>query len=614
MSEMKTRSHKAQKVLERMGQKLNRQIVGSLVGCVHCGMCTESCHYVLANPGDPTYAPAYKADRIRKLFKRHFDWTGRVFPWWVKAGSVYTDEELEELKDIVFGKCTNCRRCTINCPMGVDFAVFNRMARGLLVSVGVMPEGVAVVSKDQWEVGNQMGVLKEEYLDTLEWMAEELQDELEDPSVSIPIDQTDCDVVYTINPREVKYDPRSISDAAKIFHAAGENWTMPSECWDMTNFGLFSGDDALGGSVARRLYEKVIELRGKRLVISECGHGYRSTRCEGPNWAKFNVPFVMESSVDTMIRYIKEGRIKVDKTRNTVPVTFHDSCNNARSCGLFEGPRELLNLVVTDFQEMHPNRAENYCCTGGGGAMSMSEYTPQRLKSAVIKADQLKATGAKTVVTSCHNCVDGLADLIRHYKLGMEVTQLVNLVANALVIEEKVAVPAEEVAVPVEAAAVPAEVMAAPPAEVAVPAKEVPVTTSVGEPEGLPLAGLKLVVADDEPDQLEFLATVFEDNGATVVRATDGDEALAAVRSEKPDLLTLDLEMPGLDVGDVFETLRKDPEFESLGVCIITGRPELRKLIYDRSVRIPEGYLDKPVTEEALVRTVRKILEVPRQA
>jgi len=435
MSKKPTRSHKARKVLKGMGQKLSRQVVGSLVACVHCGMCTNSCHYVLANPGDPTYAPAYKADKIRKLFKRHFDWTGRVFPWWVKAGSVFTDEELEELKDVVFGKCTNCRRCSLNCPMGVDLATFNRMARGLLVSVGVMPEGVAVVSKDQWEVGNQMGVLKEDYLETLDWMAEELQDELNDPNVTIPVDKTDCDVVYSINPREVKYDPRSISDAAKIFHIAGENWTMPSEGWDMTNFGLFSGDDALGGSVARRLYEKVIELRGKKLVISECGHGYRSTRCEGPNWAKFDVPFEMESSVITMLRYIKEGRIKVDKTRNTKPVTFHDSCNNARSCGLFEEPRELLGLVVTDFREMHPNRAENYCCTGGGGAMSMSEYTPRRLKSGVIKANQLKATGAEVVVTSCHNCVDGLTDVIRHYKLGMEVTQLVHLVANALVVE-----------------------------------------------------------------------------------------------------------------------------------------------------------------------------------
>ena len=578
MSEKTTRSYKAEKVIERMGQKLNRQMAGSLLACVHCGMCTESCHYVLANPGDPTYAPAYKGDQIRKLFKRHYDWTGRVFPWWVKAGSVWTDEELEELKDTVFGKCTNCRRCSLNCPMGVDLATFNRMARGLLVSVGVMPEGVAVVSKDQWEIGNQMGVLKEDYLDTLEWMSEELQDELDDPEAVIPVDQPDCDVVYSINPREVKYDPRTIADAAKIFHLAGEKWTMASEGWDMTNFGLFSGDDDLGGSVAQRLYEKVSELRGKRLVISECGHGFRSTRCEGPNWAKFDVPFDMESSIFTMLRYIKEGRIKVDKSKNSRPVTYHDSCNMARSCGMYEEPRELLQLVCSDFREMYPNRVENYCCTGGGGAMSMSEYTARRLKSGIVKADQLKETEAEIVVTSCHNCVDGLTDVIRHYELGMEVTQLVNLVANALVIEPKVAIPVEEELVEV-----------------------------------LPLAGRTLLVADDEPDQVEFLATVFEDNGAKVLRAANADEALELARAEKPDLLTLDLAMPGRDVGEVYEIMREDPELEGLKICVITGRPELRKLIYDRHVRRPEGYLDKPVAEDVLVRAARKILELAHE-
>jgi CheY-like chemotaxis protein len=237
---------------------------------------------------------------------------------------------------------------------------------------------------------------------------------------------------------------------------------------------------------------------------------------------------------------------------------------------------------VSDFREMHPNRAENYCCTGGGGAMSMSEYTPRRLKSGIIKANQLKATGAKIVVTSCHNCVDGLTDLIRHYKLGMQVTQLVNLVANALVVEEKIAVPVEKV----------------------------PVTAEVAWEKALPLAGRKLLVADDEPDQVMFLATVFEDHGATVLQASNGDEVLELARREKPDLLTLDLAMPGRDVGDVFEALRKDPGLADLRICIITGRPELRKLIYDRSVRVPEGYLDKPVSEDTLVRTARKILEL----
>jgi CheY-like chemotaxis protein len=407
-----------------------------------------------------------------------------------------------------------------------------------------------------------------------------LENEFNDPAARIPIDKMDAEVVYAINPREVKYDPRTISDAARIFYLAGENWTMPSEGWDMTNFGLFSGDDELGAAVAQRVYEKVIELRGKRLVLSECGHGYRSTRCEGPNWSGNGVPFVMESSVMTMLRYIKEGRIRVEKEKNKEIVTFHDSCNNARSCGFYEEPRELLNLVVTDFREMYPNRAENYCCTGGGGAMSMSEYTPQRLKSGKIKADQLKATGAKVVVTSCHNCVDGLTDLIRHYKLGMKVTQLVNLVATAIVVPEKVVLPVE--------ALLPAE--------------------------ALGLKGFKILVVDDEPDILTFLSTVLEDQGATVIQAADGEEALALTLKEKPDLVTLDLSMPGKNGGYVFEEIRKNPEIASTKVCIITGKPELRRLIYERPVAPPEGYLDKPVNEETLLTNIHKILEVKHSA
>jgi CheY-like chemotaxis protein len=128
---------------------------------------------------------------------------------------------------------------------------------------------------------------------------------------------------------------------------------------------------------------------------------------------------------------------------------------------------------------------------------------------------------------------------------------------------------------------------------------------------GLPLAGWKLVVADDEPDQLTFLATVFEDHGATVLKATNGDEVLELVRREKPDLLTLDLAMPGRNVGEVFESLRKEPELNDLKVCIITGRPELRGLIYQSSVRRPEGYLTKPVTEQSLLLAIRKCLDLP---
>jgi CheY-like chemotaxis protein len=427
-----------------------------------------------------------------------------------------------------------------------------------------------------------MGVLKEDYLDTLEWMSEELEEDLGHSEATIPVDKEGARIMYCINPREVKYDPRTIKEAALIFWAAGENWTMPSEGWDNTNFGLFSGDDGLGGASAKREYDKARALGVEKIVISECGHGYRSTRCEGVNWSGEAEAFPMESSVMTMLGYIKEGRIKVDPTRNPEKMTFHDSCNNARSCGFFEEPRELLRLVSMDFQEMYPNRAENYCCTGGGGAMSMSEYTPRRLESAKIKADQIRATGAKVVVTSCHNCVDGLNDLIKHHKLDCEVKQLVDLVANALVIEE---------AKQPESVAEPGELEVA-----AVAVKE-------------PLAGRKVLVVDDEEDVRSFLMMVFEDAGAEVVSASDGDQAVAMAREHQPDLISLDLSMPGKDGVETFVELRRTAETEEIPVCVVTGHPEFRQVIYDRPVAPPEGYLGKPVDEEKLVAYAHHIIE-----
>jgi CheY-like chemotaxis protein len=227
--------------------------------------------------------------------------------------------------------------------------------------------------------------------------------------------------------------------------------------------------------------------------------------------------------------------------------------------------------------------------------MSMSEYTPRRLESAKIKADQIKATGAKIVVTSCHNCVDGLGDLIKHYKLDCEVKQLVDLVAEALVLDEL-----EK----------PEEAAAAAPAEVEAPAPA-PVVAEEPKPEpAAPLAGRTILVVDDEEDVRTFLSTVLEDAGAETLLAKDGDEGLAVMAKEKPDLVTLDLSMPGRDGVETFGEMRKRDEIKEIPVCVVTGHPEFREVIYSRAVPPPEGYMDKPVDEEELVSNLKRILDL----
>lgn len=422
------------KISDLLRERINRQTACSMTTCVHCGICAQSCHYSLAKPNDPFMSPAFKANQIRKIFNRDIDWLGRIFPHWVGAPCHMEKADLNRLMDIVFGTCSGCRRCTFNCPMGVDNAALIRLTRGILMELGVVPEGMSNVCRNQRESGNQMNVTEAEFLDSLDWIRSEVQYELGVNDLEIGVDQEDCDFIYAVNPREVKYDPTTLMNAAKIFYLAGENWTLSRCGWDQTNFGLFSGDDRLGAFMAGNIYHAADKLRAKRIVVSECGHGYRSVRWEGYNWAKHRQTIPTESVVETIMRYLREKRIKVDRSRNQTSVTFHDSCNVARYSGLTEEPRWIMKHVCSDFREMHPNRMNNYCCTGGSGLLVMPEYRALRLEVAKIKAEQLKATGADIVCTMCHNCRDGLGDLISHYQLNMKVVQIMDLVAGALVL------------------------------------------------------------------------------------------------------------------------------------------------------------------------------------
>ncbi len=124
----------------------------------------------------------------------------------------------------------------------------------------------------------------------------------------------------------------------------------------------------------------------------------------------------------------------------------------------------------------------------------------------------------------------------------------------------------------------------------------------------MPLSGRKILVAEDEPDQLNFIKTVLEDSGAAVVVAHNGTEALSLVRSELPHAMTLDINMPGTDVMDLLGELKGDETLNGLKICIVSGRPELRLVLRDRNLNA-NAYLDKPFTCEELVKSIQELLE-----
>ena len=122
------------------------------------------------------------------------------------------------------------------------------------------------------------------------------------------------------------------------------------------------------------------------------------------------------------------------------------------------------------------------------------------------------------------------------------------------------------------------------------------------------LGGAKILVVDDDEEIRIFLTTLFSDEGALVFEAEDGNQALEVAARKLPDIITLDLSMPGKDGIDTFCDLRNDASTQEIAVCVITGHPEFRKVIYDRPVTPPEGFLNKPCEPDVVVDTVRRIL------
>lgn len=134
---------------------------------------------------------------------------------------------------------------------------------------------------------------------------------------------------------------------------------------------------------------------------------------------------------------LKEGKIKIAR-KIKEPVTLQEPCNFVRRAGGAEKLQYLVNATCENFIEMYPNREHNFCCLAGGGVVAMGPpWKGVRMEGGRIKAEQLKATGAKVLIAPCHNCYTGMGHIIEHYNLGMKAKFMDEIITETMEIPEE---------------------------------------------------------------------------------------------------------------------------------------------------------------------------------
>ncbi|MEJ2040615.1 MAG: (Fe-S)-binding protein [Desulfosarcinaceae bacterium] len=392
--------------------------------CAHCGMCADSCFLYLTNNRDPKQVPSFKIQStLGELVRRK----GKV-----------DNDFMHYCMDTAWSKCTCCNRCAMYCPFGIDMGVMFSYLRGLCFSQGFVPWELKIGSGMHRVYQAQMDVTTEDWVETCEWMCEEWEEDY--PGLAFPIDKKDADIIYTVNAREVKHYPEDLAEAAALFHLAGENWTVPREGWEETSLAMFAGDWAACKMQVESVYAAMDRLKPKRMVVTECGHAYRATVIEGPYWAGIKTgqpPVETLHYVEWVAEALRTGKLKLDPAKKIKePVTYQDSCNYIRNAGLADAAREIMSYIAEDFREMTPCREHNFCCGGGGGFNGIGRYREQRDVGLKMKRDQILATGAKLVISPCHNCWDAIRDMEEIYHIGIKWSFLKPILLKQVIVPE----------------------------------------------------------------------------------------------------------------------------------------------------------------------------------
>ena len=414
-----------------------------LDACMKCGACTDKCHYFLGT-GDPKNMPVARQDLFRDVYRRYHTPSGRLVPWLVGAKKL-TPEMLDDWY-AYFHQCSQCRRCAVYCPVGIDTAEFAMAAREVMDRIGVGQHYTNEVVEKAARLGNNLGLPGPALADTLAGLEEDLLEDTGVP-VRLPLDEPGADVLLVTPSADFFAEPHvdGLIGYAKVFHRAGLRWTLSTHAAEAANFALFMGNREHMAALARRIVEAARELGATRIVFGECGHAWRVGHnhleaLAGP--LDFLARGRVEHVVEVTDELIRRGAVTLDPAANDHRrVTYHDSCNIARASrlgdipgGQFIVPRRVLRAACNHYVEMARNttREATFCCGAGGGLLA-DDLIDLRVKGAAPRMAAFAAAEVTHLAAMCAICKSQLARVFPEYGFDREqVISVHHLVGDAV--------------------------------------------------------------------------------------------------------------------------------------------------------------------------------------
>ena len=389
--------------------------------CIRCGHCAQACHFY-ESTRDPKYTPINKLEPFLHAYRRtSAPWAplARLF----RAEKAVTLEELESWQELIYDACTMCGRCTLVCPMGIDIAALISRARHGMFAAGLVPEDLRAAAERAEKEMSPLGATPKVLKERIDWLQEE-------HGVKIPLDLPQADVLVTFSSVEIMKYPHSLVAMAKVLEHAGEKWTVSTKGYEATNFGMLSGNRDWQHDLSERVIGAAIACKAKTVVLPECGHAYGALRWEGANVHGAPLPFEVLHISEYLASLAGQRRLRLKPLEKSL--TFHDPCQVSRRGGVSGAPREVLGALGVELREMADHADAAWCCGGGGGVVAIQHADALRRGAFRIKMEEIDATGAELLATSCANCRLSFDDGAAYHKWNKSMQSLVELVAERL--------------------------------------------------------------------------------------------------------------------------------------------------------------------------------------